>query len=260
MGGGAVEEDGYALHTWIKAPDDVPAFLAHAERVLAKYVDEVGKLTWHREEDRDWLTEWRKGLAPRRVGARITVTPTWLEPEASAADIVIRIDPQMAFGTGEHASTRIALVLLETLLRPGWRVLDAGTGSGILAIAAARLGASLVHAVESDADALPNARDNVLRNGAADRVRLIHATVDLQWLSARAGVYDIIAANIISGALRPLLSGFREAMRPGGYLVMCGILRDEADDIRAAACASGLEPEDERFEEDWWGGAFYRPA
>ena len=260
LGGRAVEESGDAMSTWIEAPADAERFVAQARVALARATGGDVEVTWRLEAERDWLAEWRRGLGVRRVGARIVVTPTWIEPEHVPDDIVIVIDPQMAFGTGEHATTRIALELMQNLVQPGDRVLDVGTGSAILAIAAARLGASTVDAVESDADALENAQENIVRNGAREHVELAQAHVDLSWLNARAESYNGILANIPSGVLRPLLPGFLRALRPRGYVILCGILREEAVVLRTAALAAGFTAASERAEDEWWGGAFYGSA
>src|SRR5690606_18370795 len=116
--------------------------------------------------EQDWLAVWRSGLEPRRIGARLIVSPTWSDVDAGPDDIVIRIDPQMAFGTGEHASTRGVLRLLQNLDVNATRLLDVGSGSAILSIAGALLGAQHVVAVESDVEAIPNAHENVERSGA----------------------------------------------------------------------------------------------
>jgi len=260
LGGSAVEDAGDVLSTWIEATGDAETFVTQARVALSREAgDDVG-VTWRLETERDWLADWRRGLGARRVGERIVVTPTWIEPAHAPDDVVITIDPQMAFGTGEHATTRIVLDLLQHVLRPGDRILDVGAGSAILSIAAARLGASAVDAVESDADALDNARENIERNGTRQQVRLAQARVDLPWLNARAETYDGILANILSGVLRPLLPGFQRALRQGGYLILCGILREEADAMRTAALAAGFTTASEREEDEWWGSAFYRPS
>jgi ribosomal protein L11 methyltransferase len=259
LGGSAIEDSDELLSTWIIAPEDVEAFVTQARVALAHATGGDVEVMWRLEAERDWLDEWRRGLGARRVGARIIVTPTWIEPEHVPDDIVIAIDPQMAFGTGEHATTRIVLELMQSLVQPGDRVLDVGTGSAILAIAAARLGARSVDAVEADADALENAQENIVRNGAQTHVQLAHAQVDPSWLRARATTYDGILANILSGVLRPLLPGFLHALRPGGRLILCGILRAEAQAMRTAALAAGFTAASERAEDEWWGGAFYRP-
>lgn len=260
LGGSAVEDAGDGLlRTWLPEPPSVDGWVERATALLVERAGCAVEVTWSWEEDRDWLAEWRRGLGARRIGERFVVTPTWVQPEARDGDIVIAIDPQMAFGTGEHATTRIVVRALEGLIRPDDRVLDMGTGSGILAIAAAALGARSVDAVESDADALPNALENLNRNSEAGAVRLLHASVDGDWLEQN-GRYDVILANVLSGVLRPLLPAFRAALDPGGRLVLCGILCEESADMRRAAAEAGLRLVSELEEEEWWCGVFCHPA
>ena len=199
----------------------------------------------------DWDAEWRRGLQPRRVGTRIVVAPTWTSPELHEGEVLLSIDPEMAFGTGEHGTTRGMLRLLQQLDCRGARVLDVGTGSAILAIAAALLGASDVDAVESDADALINARDNVERHGVVAQVRLEQSLVDSAWLAAH-GSFDIILANILSSVIRPLLPAFRAALRPGGALLVSGILEQESRDVLADAATTGFRARIEDREDGWW--------
>ena len=258
-GASGVEQQGDALATWYPPPADADAFIAALRARLAEASGSAPELTWAWREDADWISEWRRGLAARRVGERIVVTPSWITPDASASDIVITIDPQMAFGTGEHATTRGVLRLMENVVQPGDSVLDVGTGSGILAIAAARLGARHVAAVESDADALINAEENVRGNGVERAVELLQGLVDELYLDARRGEYHVILANVLSGVLRPLLPHFLRALRPGGHLILSGILQSEAAGMADAASAVGFALLREDREEEWWTALLRRP-
>jgi ribosomal protein L11 methyltransferase len=203
------------------------------------------------KEDRDWAEEWKKGLAPRRVGDRLIIAPSWTKPEPRAGDVVITIDPQMAFGTGEHASTRGALRLLEQTHPAGMDVLDVGTGSAVLAISAALLGARAVLGVEVDPDALVNARENVERNGVIGTVILEQRRADDAYLRT-VGPYDLILANILSSVIIPLLTAFRARLRPPGRLIVAGILQAESDAFVTAARAKGFNLLREDREEEWW--------
>lgn len=257
-GASAVQEDGGTLVTWFPAPADPEAFIARVSAELQARND-GGPVVLDREwrADEDWLATWRRGLAPRRIG-RIIVSPTWCEVDTAEARTVITIDPQMAFGTGEHASTRGVLRLLQDTLRPGDRVLDIGTGSGVLAIAAARLGAGAVTAVDLDADALDIARENVTRNGVADAVRLDVAQVDGAWLTARTAAFDLVLANVLSGALLPLLPALRASLAPDGRAILSGILVVEAVPFRTAATRAGFRITAEDAEQDWWSVSLSR--
>ena len=262
LGGAAVEERGQSLVTWILPPDDGEAFAAEARERLSEWLPEGASVDveWAWQEDEDWAAEWKRGLGPRQLTDRLVVKPTWTEWEASPGQVVIDIDPQMAFGTGEHATTRGCLRLLDSVARESDRVLDVGSGSAILAIAAARLGASEVIAVEYDPDANLNARENLEGNGVADRVRLIEAMAD-DALLAGLGRFDLVLANILSGIIRPLLPAFRRALAgsPDGRLIVSGILRDESPDVVRDAEAAGFRIDRVDEEEEWWS-ALLRPA
>jgi ribosomal protein L11 methyltransferase len=257
FGAAGVEERGGWLRAYLPSGDGidpVAPLRSHLERATGR----TPELAWERRADEDWMALWRRGLRPRRLGERLIVTPSWCTPETRPGDEVIAIDPEMAFGTGEHATTRGALRLLERALAgvdpgPGGPVvLDVGTGSGVLAIAAARLGAARVIGAESDADALINAADNVGRNGVANRVELVEAWVDRTYLARLAGGVDLILANVLSGVLTPLLPWFRDALRPGGSLILGGILEEEAERMLDSAEAAGLTVVEEDLEDEWW--------
>lgn len=253
LGGLSVAEEGDQLVTYLLPPDDPEAFLVRAEAFLSDWLmeEEPPELQWWWEEDEDWSREWRQGLAARVVTPRIVTKPSWIDYEATPGQIVIDIDPQMAFGTGEHATTRGCLRLLDGAIRQGDRVLDVGAGSGILSIAAARLGADSVLAVEYDPDANINARENLERNGVEDKVQIVETLADPEFL-AGAGQFDLILANILSSVIRPLLPAFRAALRPGGRLIVSGILQGEAEDVDASAVQAGFQVVDEDREEEWW--------
>jgi ribosomal protein L11 methyltransferase len=253
-GGTAVEEQGDELVTWFEGTGDSAKFAARLKQKLGRILGaEPPQLTYEDMPDQDWLALWRAGLGPRRVGERIIVAPTWSEVEAGCDDIVIRIDPQMAFGTGEHASTRGVLRLLQREVAPGARVLDVGAGSAILAIAAARLGAALVVAVESDAEAMENAAENIARSGTSDQVTLLCALVDESFLAEYgSGAFDGIVANVLSGVLAPLLPAFHGALAGRGWAILSGILIEEAPLMREAASDAGFAIEAEDAEEQWW--------
>lgn len=264
LGGTAVEEERGRLTTYLPPPADPDRFVRDArDRLRDLAPGTPAELRWEWRENEDWSEAWRRGLTPRRVGRRLIVAPSWTEPEPRPGDVVLRIDPQMAFGTGEHASTRGVLRLLEAEIRTGDRVLDVGAGSGILAIAAALLGAGDVLAAECDADAVANARENLERNGVAGRVELVERRVDDAFLDALGpGRFELIVANVLSGVLVPLLPSFRRSVgdrppaRRPGRLILGGILAREARDVVAAAMRAGFGAIAEDVEEEWWSAAF----
>lgn len=258
LGGLSVLEEGDVLTVYLDPPADPEAFVAGAERFLADWIaDDPPPLSWRWQANEDWEREWRRGLQPRKVSRRFVVKPSWTEWDAAAEEVVLVIDPQMAFGTGEHATTRGCLRLIDELLRPGDRVLDVGSGSGILSIAAARLGASEVVAIEYDSDANLNARENFDRNGVSDRVSLREGLADPETIR-RLGPFDVILANILSSVIRPLLPAMRDALRNEGRIVVSGILVRERDEVVRAASEAGLRVLREDTEEEWWSAALTR--
>jgi ribosomal protein L11 methyltransferase len=209
----------------------------------------------HPLADVDWTTRWREGLAPRRVG-RLTITPSWVTAPDSAAGPVIVLDPETAFGSGEHGSTRGALALLDRHLRPGDRVLDLGSGSGILAIAAALLGAGGAAGIELDPEANAVAERNAARNRVADRVAFLDGdAADLLPLLAPA---DLVLANILRTVNAGLLPGVGRALAPGGRAVFAGMEDVEAPLFRPALEAAGFSILSAASDAGWWAVALER--
>jgi ribosomal protein L11 methyltransferase len=216
------------------------------------------EVRWEWLENQDWAAEWKRGLGPREITPRLVVKPTWTSWDAAPGQIVLDVDPQMAFGTGEHATTRGCLRLLDSVIRPGDRVIDVGSGSAILAIAAVRLGASEALAVEYDPDANLNAYENLAQNGVEGRVTIVEAMADPAFLQEQ-GTFDVILANILSGVIRPLLPSFRRSLAPEGRLIVSGILRTEHAAVVEDAVAAGFRVDQVDQEEEWWS-ALLRPA
>jgi ribosomal protein L11 methyltransferase len=253
-GGMAIEERDGALITYVPVDRDPAEILNRIrEELYAVLGVQPAQLEAEEVPEQDWLALWRSGLQPRHIGERLIVSPTWSEVHAGPHDIVIRIDPQMAFGTGEHASTRGVLMLMQRVIEPGAQLLDVGSGSAILAIAAVLLGAGHVVAAESDEDAQANAAENVARNDVAERVTLLCALVDDAFLRQYGGgAFNGIAANVLSSVLVPLLPAFHQALAVDGWAILSGILVQEADAVRLAAENAGFAIEAEHSEEHWW--------
>ncbi len=158
-----------------QSPNDVE--LVEALRQQLPDDDLVGELQIRKLIDADWTEAWKEHYRPLRIGRQVVVSPTWLEPDTQLGDHIIWLDPGMAFGTGTHASTQLILVLLEKYIQANDRVLDVGTGSGILAIAALKLGAAFVYATDIDADAINTARENAETNAVDDGLTLVVGSV-----------------------------------------------------------------------------------
>jgi ribosomal protein L11 methyltransferase len=261
LGGRAVEERGGWLVTHLLEPSDPDRFRADAGARLTEWIGTPVTVEFSWCDPEDWAEAWKRGLAPRQITPRLWVTPSWDEAELRArvgpeAHVVV-VDPGMAFGTAEHGTTRGALRLLDRALAPGARVLDVGAGSAILAVAAALLGAERVTAVEGDPVAGEYARENIARNGVAERVSWVEAWADPDLLRA-LGPADGVLANIESGVLRRLLPGLRGALRPGGWLILSGLLGEEWDGFAHDVVHSGFTLVEADADGDWRSGWFVR--
>lgn len=199
---------------------------------------------WSPEPERDWLATWREGIEPVRAG-RVLVVPTWLVDvtPTAAEDVVVVLDPGSAFGSGHHATTRLCLQALQTHLLPGHRVLDVGCGTGILAIAAALLGAGEVEAVDVDSDAVVATRRNAAANDVALQVRLGGVET--------AAPADVVLANLLTPTLHALAPALVSAVRPGGVLVASGVASERADGVAEALREAGAVAVG-RADEDGW--------
>lgn len=204
----------------------------------------------------DWSTAWRAGLGVRRVG-RFAVVPSWIEHPAAPDELVITLDPETAFGSGEHGSTRGALALLERHLRPGDKVLDLGSGSGILSIAAAKLGASRVAGIEMDGDAIPVSVINAERNGVSRLVRFVEG--DAAAVTPLLQPADLIVSNILRLVNQALLPLIHAALSADGRAIFSGMESSEAELFRGPLTAAGFVSVDEVTDENWWSVAA-RPA
>ena len=247
--GQAVEEqDDGTLVTF--APDEESAEALVAE--LEGTVDESARTVRRRLDPVDWSVGWRHGLSPRRFG-RLTVVPSWLPEAITPDDKTVVLDPETAFGSGEHGSTRAALVLLEQLLKAGQRVLDLGSGSGILAIAAVKLGAARAIGIEIDAEANEVASRNAERNGVLGRVQFLDG--DAGVLAALAGPAEVILSNILRTANTALLPNISDALAPGGAAIFSGMERDEAPQFLQALEQAGFRQAQQTVDAGWWAVA-----
>jgi ribosomal protein L11 methyltransferase len=210
----------------------------------------IADLTTRIVHEADWAEAWKAHFPVLRIGRRIVIKPTWRRHRAAADDVVLALDPGMAFGTGLHPTTRLCLAALETLADrrtlEGARVLDVGCGSGILAIAAAKLGASSVLGVDTDPIAVEATLANAGRNGLADRIAARQGSLP----SGDAGS-DVVLANLIASLLVTLAPLLRDELRIGGTLLASGIFLDREADVRAALEVAGLRVTARTAEGEW---------
>ena len=203
----------------------------------------------------DWSIHWRDGIVPRTFG-RLVLTPSWLAVPPLPGQVVVTIDPESAFGSGEHGSTRGALMLLERHLRPGDTVLDLGSGSGILAIAAVKLGARSAIGIEVDEEALPIAERNARNNGVGHAVAFLHG--DAGDLAALAGPASLVCSNILRTVNTMLVPAILDALVPTGVVIFAGMEAREEPLFQTVLVAHGLDPVHAVRDGGWWSVAVRR--
>ena len=249
VGAQGVHEDGRSLVTHFPPGTDLEA----VHRAVTE-ADELVVVETAPVPDVDWTEAWKLRITSHTLGT-LTVSPPWLA-EALEPDTTIVIEPGMAFGTGEHPTTRGVVRLLPRQLRVGAVVADLGAGSAVLSIAAAKLGAARVYAVELDGDAIPDAEQNVVRNGVADRVHVFEA--DAGALLPLVAPVDVILANIISSVLIELFPVMATSLRPGGTAILSGILLEERATMLEVLAAHGWTVLEEDAEDIWWSVSIAR--
>jgi ribosomal protein L11 methyltransferase len=242
---GVVEEETPGAGARLRAFFPETATGATLEANVRRYLDGLRELGFAAARDlqvvpladENWADAWRAHFTPRPVGRRLLIVPPWERRDANGR-LVITIEPGRAFGTGHHGTTAGCLEAIEAVIErePPSRMIDAGTGSGILAIAAARLGIGDVLAIDDDADAVACATANAALNDVAERVRCVLADA----AELREPPVPFLVANLLSAAHRRLAAHYRRALTPGGTLVLGGILDAEAPDVVSALAAHGF--------------------
>ena len=219
-----------------------------AARLVAKFA-RISDLRERVASEDEWRDSWKEFFHPLRIGRGIVICPTWRDCETEPGDAVVRLDPGMAFGTGHHPTTRMCLELLERLVSPGDRVLDLGCGSGVLSIAAAKLGAAGVVGFEIDSTAVKSARANVEANGAGDRVEIVHGT--LPSAKAPAGGFDLALANISARVVTDMAERIADCLAPGGTLIASGVIEAHLEGVIAALESAGATVRERAMDGDW---------
>jgi ribosomal protein L11 methyltransferase len=211
--------------------------------------------------EEDWAEAWKEHFFVQRIGERLVIKPSWREYQLLPADVVVELDPGMAFGTGLHPTTRGCLLACERFVQEGMAVLDVGAGSGILSIAAAKLGAASVTALEIDGVAVEVARSNVAANGLEGRVTVLAGSLErlagdgtgegFTPSGGHGATFNLVLANIIASVIVELAEGLREAVAPGGLLVASGIIDERELWVRQSLEATGLELVETIADGDW---------
>jgi ribosomal protein L11 methyltransferase len=248
-GSRAVEEIGDDLRTYLPPgtdPDPIVRAVTTASPSSRVETVEVAVA--------EWDTAWRERLTVQRAGD-LTVAPPWLAADLDPASTIV-VDPGMAFGTGDHATTRGVLRLMSRVVRRGDRVADLGAGSAVLSVAAAKLGAENVAAIELDADAIDNAEANVRANGVGDRVSVLLG--DAAVLLLLVAPVRIVVANILAPVLLALLPVIDEALTHDGRAIVSGMAEDERGEFVRAVEDAGWRVEAEDSEENWWSAVLAR--
>jgi ribosomal protein L11 methyltransferase len=203
-------------------------------------------------EDEDWMAAWKKHYQPIPIGKRLLILPAWI-PQSDHSRVAVKIDPSMAFGTGTHPSTQLCLELIESRLQPGEDVIDVGCGSGILSIAALKLGARHALGVDIDSASIRSTRENSASNGVTSAMEVGLGSV----AEILAGQFSLrrapfVLANILAPVIiRLFAAGLADLVAPGGKIVLAGILDEQAAGVRQAAEEHGLHFSDMRSQGDW---------
>jgi len=208
--------------------------------------------------EQDWAEAWKVHFVPHKVGRRLVIKPSWREYQPANEEVIIELDPGMAFGTGLHPTTRLCLQSVESYIQPGWQVLDLGTGSGIQALAAAKLGAKHVLALDNDPIAVKVARANVRANKLSRRISVRLGSLPLYSDAVnpgdtvhRAPAFDMVVANIIASVILELAQPLISVLKPSGILITGGIVTDKLDGVKKALEEAGGAIIEVLSEGDW---------
>ncbi|MBB6636210.1 50S ribosomal protein L11 methyltransferase [Cohnella thailandensis] len=242
--------------------DGIAAEMNELLKGLPEFGYDAGDFEISRAEvdEEDWAHAWKKYFKPIAVSERLTIKPTWEEYEAKPDELIIELDPGMAFGTGTHPTTALCLRTLEGAINEGDNVIDVGTGSGILAIGAIKLGANRVLALDLDPVAVSSATENVKLNGLEDRIeiRLSDLLGVLQDSGRQPGEVssvrppvDLVVANILAEIILLFIGDVYDVLKPGGIYIASGIYKNKEDDVASALQAAGFEIIDRVRQDDW---------
>ncbi|WP_026485601.1 50S ribosomal protein L11 methyltransferase [Caldanaerobius polysaccharolyticus] len=200
--------------------------------------------------EEDWANSWKKYYKPVKIGPKIVIKPEWEQYQADKGELVVQIDPGMAFGTGTHETTRMCIVMLQKYLKPGMSLLDVGCGSGILSVTAAKLGASRVLALDIDDVAVNVARDNVLKNGVNNVVE-VRKNDGLKGLKNEDIKADMVVANIIADVIIKITRDVRENLKKGGIYIASGIIKEREKDVVQELKVHGFSIVESMYDGEW---------
>lgn len=242
----------FTVHTYVAEEDFKPEIIEELRQALyfLGQLRGVSDVRVSSLQEQDWANAWKEHFQVHRIGERVVIRPPWREYEPKDDDVVIVLDPGMAFGTGLHPSTRLSMLGTEEVVKPGDTVLDVGTGSGILAIAAVKLGAVKADTVDVESVAVKATAENAEANGLTDEIKVELGSVgegEPFW----GEQYDVVLANIIARVLIELSEAIVAHTKPGGKIVLAGIIESREQDVIDAFAAAGATVTNRRFAEDW---------
>ena len=198
--------------------------------------------------EEDWANAWKKHYTILHIGKHLVIKPSWLEYESQKHDVVVELDPGMAFGTGLHPTTRLCMVALEERAKPGMKMIDIGTGSGILSITAAKLGVCDILALDTDVVAVDTAQRNAAINHVENIIHVEQGSVDSE---RQRNLFDLVCINILAEIIIQLTPAVGATLKPGGTIIASGILDYKADWVIEAFSEVGIETIEKKQEEDW---------
>jgi len=241
----------YAVIGYFSKNSRLPENCRYLEAALSRINENQGIITqviYTDVDEEDWAESWKKFFYPRKISDRFVIKPTWREYQANPGETILEIDPGMAFGTGTHPTTRLCIQLMEAYLKPGDTFLDVGTGSGILMIAADRLGAGHLTGIDKDEDAVAIAIENLAQNQIAPEK---YAVKSGHLADKVSGKYDFIAANILTEVILILLADIPALLKSDGIFICSGIIGDKRQWVMDEMVKRGLAVYETRAEEDW---------
>lgn len=225
------------------------AELGRKVELLRDFLSDVGagEISWRKVEEEDWANGWKKYYHVMRIGTRLVIKPSWEAYNAAPEDLVIEMDPGMAFGTGTHATTTLCMETMEKYVQPAMSVIDVGTGSGVLAVTAAKLGAAPILAVDLDPVAVKTAAENVLINNVAGQVTVVEGDL----LKKAGQPADLVVANIVADVIMRMIDDVLYILKPQGLFIASGIIDERLEAVKTAMVKAGLALLEIRRQEGW---------
>ena len=255
----AEETDTVTVKGWLPEDNTLPGKMEQLRLrmdEMGQFLDKgTGAIACSEIQDEDWANNWKAYFHPEKIGKRIVVKPSWEEYTPSGDEIVIELDPGMAFGTGTHATTSMCVNYLEEYVQPGMEVFDVGTGSGILAIASAKLGAAHVQAADYDSVAVKVAAENIAENNETEKISIFQSDL----LKNMTGKADLIIANIIADIIIRMFNDVDAYLNENGAILTSGIIADRIKDVIEAAERAGFDV-DKMSEKAGWAAIVFRRA